>query len=390
MDSLQPPPKRKLQRLPLYTDELKVYYDTVEPLLTNVLDEDLFPVLRNIMLCLVANGKLELLDKVKMLRSLDDVYKFLDVTPLDWDTIFGEYGKINDETVNYITDLGNGPYYTLAEVYQAYPKSPEGGLSSQLIRMSDIVSIQHTTNYNDMDPNYQILLSILDEGYLRVGERTDQFPGIYFYMDIGYNGDRNNFDDMSDLSVTFVFSSALLMSPSWHTNGGHLFGRVDESSYDPTTFHKFLITESTHIAELIMHHDCPLNYLEVLVAPDNRVGGLKKVMGDRIARYPVISATEYNAKQNRFPYKRYYKGIHESLTFTPPPLSLAWYGMIYDESHPTISTIRKTLLNFGLSSSYCDSITRAYTISDLRKYLIKLNESAIPRLSIPVAVHPPF
>lgn len=404
------PTSQPLPRLPLYDPALYPYYAVVKPHLPNTVDDQLYTTLRNIMLCLAAHGYSQMLPIVGALLSLSAVYTFLETTAIPWDVVFGELGKVDDSMVMLVTTTPYEDKMEITEVYQAYPRSREGGLSSQLIRASSIVALQHESpvkyeseiraGHNqhhpgmvldgvpyDEESGYQGLIDILDSGALKVGDRTDQFPAVYFTMDIGSGSTkmRRTWADPLEDNVTFIFSAALLKSPSWHTNGGGLYGRVDESSYDPITFHKLLFPDARDVGEIAFHHACPLSYLEAIVAPDHQVNDVKLVMAERAVKYPVISASEYQDG----PYTRYLKGINEPLSFTVPPLSLAWYAFTADGNYASLNTIKKTLINFGHSQEQATAIIREYPIASLLIYLAKLNETT-PRLTTPVVIHPPY
>ena len=393
MDTQIIPPQTTapLPRLPLYDPSLHPYYKVIQPYLPTTADDQLYTTLRNIMLCLVAHRHGEMLAEVGKLGSLDEVYGFIERTPLDWEVIFGKLGKLDDNLVAFINVFPRdvGPIQ-ITEVHQAYPRSREGGLSPQLIRMSDIVALQHESSakFDDEDgqQGYQTLVEILDSGELKVSDRIDQFPAVYFTMDLGHPSAQHRIwaNPIED-NVVFIFSTALLKSPSWHTNGGVLYGRVDESSYDPTTFHKFLFCNTLNAGEVAIHHSCPLDYLEAIVAPDTQVDEVRSVVNSRPIKYPVITASEYH----NGPYTRYLKGINQPLSFTAPPLSLAWYAFSEGGHYASLETIRKTLINFGLTVQEVTGVIREYPMASLLEYLRKLN-GITPRLVAPVVVHPPY
>lgn len=383
-----------LPRLPLYRLELYHHYDTIQQYIPSDVNEHLYTVLRNIMVCLAAYHKLDMVAELGAARSLDDVYTFLrKYNTVDWETVFGSKGIIPDNGAQSGENVGFIDIYDqITDVYQAYPRSPEGGLSSQIIRASDIRSLQHYTgvNYDDEDHDnngYQRLLDILKSGSLKAGtDRNDQFPGVYFYIDNGALSEyQQHRAKPSPDDVALIFSTALLKSPSWHTNAGLLYGRVDESSYDPTTFHKLLFAQAATVGELIFHHECPFDYLEMIVARDEEVDGIRSAVNTLPIRYPVLSVSEYEAGK----YTRHLKHINAPLSFPYPPLSLAWYAVTSGSGNASLNTIKKTLLNYGISASEARKMCNQYPIESLVQYLEKLNVEGGP-LTHPVVVHPPY
>ena len=377
-----------LPRLPLYDSRLYPYYTQVKPYLANTTDEELYAVLRNIMLCLAAHGRAELLPKIATLTSLSEVYQFLQDNKVDWEVIFGPKGKVEDSMIQFLYPDHTFNNLQITEVCQAYPRSREGGLSSQMVRASNLIALRHESPVRYQDPSYQTLIRILDSGALNISSRTDQFPAVYFVLDSGTPADihsQSSWTGPAVDNVAFIFSTALLKSPAWHTNGGLVYGRVDESSYDPTTFWKVLTTNLLEVGEVVIHHACPLDYLEAIVVPDHDVSVVRAIMEQRNDKYPVLSTSEYLSQ----PYTRYLKGVNEPLTFVPPPLSLAWYVSTSNDDYTSDNTIRKTLINFGLTAQQASEVVREYPMESLLAYFTQLN-SITPRLTAPVVIHPPY
>lgn len=208
---------------------------------------------------------------------------------------------------------------------------------------------------------------------LIVGDRKDQYPGVYFSIKSRFLRD-HLYNDL----VYFVFSPALLKS----YNSKEYYGRVSDTSYDSTTFYK-LLNYNTNGNELVMHHDCPLDYLELIIINDENFEYVKKITN---GLFTVISKTEFKKFNTKLIND--YKKIYSPLTFKYPPLSLNYYAYSDDESIASITTIKYALLNFG--ASYEDTIEyiRKYKNEDLVDILIQLNESRIVNFS--VKYHPPF
>lgn len=386
-----------LPRLPLYRPELYSYYKTIMQYLSDDVEEHLYTVLRNIMLCLAVYERVDMIVELGSITSLDGVYRFLAYhNDIDWDDVFGNQGIITDNTVKYggPSTVFDGNTIEITDVYQAYPRSSEGGLSSQLIRVSDIISLQHETTVRFDSENgneYQNLIDILSSGALTINTwRKDQFPAVYFIMDHGtpHTTIGRMYPNPWDDNVVLIFSAAILMSPSWHTNAGLMYGRVDESSYDPVTFHKLLFTSGLRsVGEIVVHHACPFEYLEAIVAHDSQVDDVRKVVNNLPIKYQVLSATEYKAG----PFRRHLKHINVPISFPYPPLSLAlaWYAITQGIGHASLNTVRKTLINYGISEVEVKRICREYPILSIIEYIQNLNEQ-VHVLTQPVVIHPPY
>lgn len=80
--------------------------------------------------------------------------------------------------------------------------------------------------------------------------------------------------------LIFVFSTALLKSPSWHTSDAG-YGFIDDTSYCPKTFDKCKTTP----VELVFHHEISLEHLEFIVAPEQYFNEISSIVDGRWAVY---------------------------------------------------------------------------------------------------------
>lgn len=364
-----------LQALPIYTHP--EHFDEIEKFIivdnNNDNDDMLYIWIRNILVSLYHYNMLKnLMIKIGSLKSLNDIYKFIFKNKLNWNSIF----EIPNENM-FESKLSSLYLFEINECYTHYPKSIEGGLSPEIIKCSRIFNLNHTTNIEN-------LKSILKSEKLTIGDRKDQFPGVYFTLNMIYSQPFNIDDDI----VMFSFSPALLKSPAWHCNINSFYGRVSDTSYDSTTFNKFIISEEGDIGEVIIHHECPLDYLDYIVVNESILEDIRRIVNDK---YSVISITEYfKTYYIKEDFKKYdqNKKLISPLTFKCPPLSLNYYAYSDDRKIPSITTIKYALLNFGVSYKETMKYIKKYPLEYLVDVLIELNKTRIK--DFPVLYHPPF
>lgn len=207
--------------------------------------------------------------------------------------------------------------------------------------IDEFCALSHGYDYAD-NGGATVLKSILNDHALVVGDRTDQYPGVYMNFET-----LDKTLQLHGCLIYFVFSKALLKSPSWHTscNG---YGIIDHTSYCPATFEQC----TTIPDEVVFHHDVSLDYLEYIIVPEEYFDEISELVD---GKWPVYvgdhTFTHHCTKLDNQP--SYYADV---------PFSLAY--LVDDEYTEFNEHILKcTMLNMGFSASDADAVITGFGVS---------------------------
>lgn len=145
----------------------------------------------------------------------------------------------------------------------------------------------------------------------------------------------------SDVLI-FVFSTALLKSPAWHTSDTG-YGVIDDTSYCPKTFDKCKTTP----VELVFHHEISLEYLEFIVAPEQYFNEISSIVNGRWTVYSGNYKLE----------KSYTKLINKPSMYVDVPFSLS-YLVDNPDIEYTPHIVKTTMLNMGYSQNIMKIVFR--------------------------------
>lgn len=238
-------------------------------------------------------------------------------------------------------------------------------MQAKWIAKSRFCALSHAYYY-EQGEGARILKSILNDDELIIGDREDQYPGVY--MNFQQMGDVLN--PYSDILI-FVFSTALLKSPAWHTSDTG-YGVIDDTSYCPKTFDKCKTTP----VELVFHHEVSLEYLEFIVAPEQYYDEISSIVDGRWTVYFG------NHKLDRV----YSNLLMNKSMYADVPFSLG-YLVDNPDIEYTPHIIKSTMLNMGYTPKI---IKTSFHNDDVDTISKGLQIESKKNIDYPVIVYCPY
>lgn len=238
-------------------------------------------------------------------------------------------------------------------------------LSDKWIANSRFCALSHGYYY-EKDSGASILKSILNDGELIIGDREDQYPGVYMNFEtIG-----KTLEPYTDV-VILVFSKALLKSPAWHTSDTG-YGVIDDTSYCPETFQQCKTTP----IEIVFHHNISLEYLEFIVAPERFYDEVLEIVGEK---WP-IHVGRYKLERS------YTKLLSEPSMYADVPFSLG-YLVDNPDAIYTPHVLKCTMLNMGYPLNV---IQMMFLLKDENSIIKAIQLESKDRIDYPVVVYCPY
>lgn len=232
-------------------------------------------------------------------------------------------------------------------------------------KVDEFCALSHGYDYPD-DGGATVLKSILNDHALVIGDRPNQYPGIYMNFErLGRTLKLHN------CLIYFVFSKALLKSPAWHTSCAGC-GIIDHTSYCPATFDQCKVIPD----EVVFHHNVSLDYLEYIIVPEEYIDEVSILVG---GKWPVYAGdhtfTHHCTKLSDQP--SHYEDV---------PFSLAY---LVDDEYTEFNehTLKCTMLNMGYSTSNADVVITGFGVELTAK---ALQLKSRDRAHYPVVVPCPY
>lgn len=245
------------------------------------------------------------------------------------------------------------PKFSAIAATEIYSNSLEGGLSPEQILTSPFMYLTHASHL-------EYLEQILSSNNLKPTPlREDQFPGVYLYPNIQ---SKENAYTNTRLDVIFIISLSLFKSRGWHISQVENYGNITSLTWSCNTLPKYLTSHyvtSTSFGELVTHYPIPLDYVEEIIAQDNAIDDVRRIVGNR---FPVYTLTEFK----QLPLIKRVKSLYLKSTYSDQPPNFCYSNLGgYDPIVLPIENIKDTLLNCGYDRNTVDNLINTKTYKEL-------------------------
>ena len=258
---------------------------------------------------------------------------------------------------------------------EIYSNELEGGLSPEQILTSPFIYLTHASHLEYLE---QILLS----NYLNPTPlREDQFPGVYLYPNIQ---NKQNAYGNTGLEVIFIVSLSLLKSQGWHISKEENYGNISSLTWSCNTLPEYLNSHyaNTPFGEFVAHYPIPLDYVEEIIAKDNVINEVKRIVNNR---FPVYSLTEFK----QLPLTKRVKSLYLNSTYSdrPPNFCYSNLGGCDEPIVLPMKNIENILLNCGHDRNTVSNLIATKSYKELIQ-IVKINWTS--KSSQNPQVYPPY
>lgn len=260
---------------------------------------------------------------------------------------------------------------------EIYSNELEGGLSPEQILTSPFIYLTHASHL-------EYLEQILSSNALNpTPSREDQYPGVYLYPNIQSNKDAHK---NTYLEVIFIISLSLLKSQGWHISKEENYGNITSLTWSCNTLPEYLNSHyaDTPFGEFVTHYPIPLDYVEEIIAADNVIDEVKRIVNNR---YPVYSLTEFK----EMPLIKRVKSLYLNSTYSDQPANFC-YNNLGGCDEPIVlpmKNIKSTLLNCGYDKNTVSNLIATKSYKELIQ-IVKTSCIANRSLVHNPVVYPPY
>jgi len=366
--------------------------DKITEMLYHINDDKAFTLLRDIICCVYnytgnmedINKYVDIFTKDNKNLSLDNIYNTMLSLKTNWYEIFSkscDYNKIYNK-------LSHSPDKVEFNnnILRAIPRSKDLGISPECIMyLHGMYALIHSTsifrpdlvdNKIKVGINIDHVKSIFKDGYLKIGDRTEQFPGVYTSLATDNNFGR--FDD--DEMIYFILPLYLLKSKAWHANIIESYGTICETTVDSYSFTDYVSAVLfPNFEEIVFHYDISIEHIIHVVCSENMYDILYPIIGDKLITTSQFVRRRYT--DNLFIHNDYNRG----------PLRLDYAPNQLYNAQLSLKSLYNILLNINGDENKSKRLVRKHDREDLMLAINDLFWKNYKQNIIPKVIsHPPW